>query len=345
MAKRIRVSDDAGVNWYTLPGNTGEATDEAGDLEDTIFGQDYSSTQTGLIGRTINANGLVKGFAGYQATIKKMGTSTLMTTEAMSLVSGKTYQVTAATKRLFDKNNATLNVFDNAVNQNANVESIDFLFGRVTFKSAYTVTGPVTITTNYIPLVAVGCANEFTLTQQANANDVTCMDTAQANDGTRVFEYGLKTVSLELNGIYKSANGYKALLAARTETIIEISPDGGGLAAARGYFKPATTGQSGDVGDLESETITFNLSVPDDSRLLYPFHWLFAAASTVNLGIQKCLSAWENKTLIAVQYLSDGTNGFKADAVVTDISLTGGLEAMNEFTINFQLSDETTAVP
>lgn len=345
MAKRVQVSSDAGTTKYTLPGNTAEFTFEAGELDDTIFGQDFGSTQSGLIGWTISANGLYKGFAGYQATIMKQGTSTLMTAEAMSLVSGKTYKVTNAAKQLFDKDNATFNVFDNAVNHNADVESVDYLWGRVTFKAAYTVTGPVTVTTNYFPLITVGCINEFTLTQQAQANDNTCMDTAIGNSGYRTFEYGLKTVSLEASGIYKAADGLLALLTGRTELIIEVNPDGADKASARGYFKAVNFGQSGDVGDIEDQNITFNLSVPDKTLLQYPFHWIIDATSTLSTAIQKCLTAWETNALIYVNYLSDGTNGKSGNAVITDLSLAGGLEAMNEFTVNFQGTDIVASVP
>jgi hypothetical protein len=344
-AKRIRVSDDDGANFYTLPGNTGEYNNEAGQLDDTIFGQDFSSTQPGLNGWTVSANGLYKGFAGYLATIKKSGTPTTTTGEAMTLVSGKTYQVTNSAKRLMDRTVVPI-VKDNAVDHTSDVESYDYLNGTVTFKSAFTPTTPITMDYTYLPTAVVGCSNEFTLTQSANANDNTCMDTAQGNDGNRTFEYGLKTVSLQLNGIYKSANGFKDLLINRDELIIEINPDGTGKNVARGYFRAVTTGQSGDVGDLEAETITFNLSVPDDAGVVYPFHWYIAASSnTLNVGIQKCLAAWEASDLITVQYLADGTNGIQGDAVITDLTLKGGLEAMNEFTVNFQGSGETTDVP
>lgn len=347
MAKRVRISDDGGSTWYTLPGNTAELSSEAGDIDDTVFGQDYSSTQTGLIGWTISANGLYKGFAGYVATIMKAGTSTTLTTEAMSLVSGKTYQITAAAKRALN-HAVTTTVYDNAVAVNAsNILSIDYLFGRVTFVSSYTPTGPITLTGAYFPLVAVGCSNAFTLTQTANAVDNTCMDVAKANDGHRTFEYGLKTVSLDLTGIYKPANDFLDLLKNRAELIIEINPDGNGKAVARGFFKAMNTGQSGDVGDLEQETITFNLSVPqnDNDVMPYPFHWLFAADATLSLAIQKSLAAWEAGELIDICYLPDGSTGVQGEAVITDLTLAGGLEVMNEFTVNVQGSDELSAYP
>lgn len=345
MAKRIRVSDDAGSNWYTLPGNTGEMNNEAGALDDTIYGQDYASSQTGLIGWTISANGLYKGFAGYVATIKKSGTPTAMTDEPMSLVSGKTYKVTDASKSIWDHTDTYVIEDDSTPVSSSNIESIDHLFGQVTFISSYTPAGVITVTGDYLPMTVLGCSNSFTLTQTANPNDATCMDTAKANNGHRIFEYGLKTVNLELQGIYKSANNFLTLLQNRAEMVIEINPDGSSKSIARGFFKPMSTGQSGDVGDLEQETITFDLSVPDDSDVIVPFTWFHASDTTLSMAVRVCLNAWEDKEIIDVSYLPDGTNGHSGEAIVTDMTLSGGLEAMNEFTVNFQGVGELEAFP
>lgn len=345
MAKRVRLSDDNGTNWYTLPGSSAELQSEAGEIEDTIFDQAFESTQTGLISWTVQANSYYKGFAGYVAKILKQGASTAMTAEATTLVTGKTYQITNALHRIMNRN-VTTTVLDNAIAVSAaNILNIDYLFGRVTFVGSYTPTGPITITGAWFATTVVGCANSFTLTQTSEAIDTTCMDTAQANSGHRVYEGGLKTVSLELQGVYKAANAFLAALIARTELIIEINPDGSSKSVARGYFKPVNTGQSGDVGDLEQETISFNLAVPDQALLPYPFHWQHDVTTTLNTAIVKALAAWENNTVIDVQYLPDGTTGWKGDCVVTDISLSGGLEDMNEFTVNVQGSGALVAVP
>lgn len=345
-AKTIQVSDDNGSNWYTLPGNQGELTYEGNEIEDTIFGQNFESDMTGLIGWSVDANGLYKGYAGYVAKIMKSGTPTALTDEAMSLVSGKTYQVTNSAKRCFDR--ATALVFeDNSTPvDSADIDSIDHLFGRVTFTSGYTVTGPITVASgNYLPLTQLGKGKSFTLTQTANAIDTTDFATAQANSGFRTFIYGLKTVQCELQGVFDSTAALRALLAARSELVLEINPDGAGLSVARGFFRAMSTGQSGDVGELEEETVSFNLSVPDQADVVTPFKWLHASNTTLNTAIQKCLSAWAGETLIDVRYLYDGTNGRAGDAVITDLTLTGGLEAMNEFSVAFQGSGADAAVP
>jgi hypothetical protein len=341
MAKRVRISDDGGTSWYTLPGNTAELSSEAGDLDDTIFGQDFSSTQSGLIGWTISANGLFKGFAGYVAKILKPGTPTAMTAEPMGQIgTSLTFEITDPSKNVWNRH-AELQVFDGG--EPADVVSIDYLFGRVTL--AETPISTITVTGEYLPLESIGCSNSFTLTQTANAIDNTCMSTAQVNEGHRTFEYGLKTVSLDLQGIYKTANNFLQMLKNREELVIEVNPDGNGNTVARGFYKAMTTGQSGDVGDLEQETITFNLSVPqDDTGLIpYPFHWVITEESTLSMAIQKALTAWEESEMINIAYLPDGNTGVQGEAVITDLTLTGGLEAMNEFTANVQGSGELTS--
>lgn len=113
MAKRVQLSVDNGSTWRTFPGDKGEFSNEATGIKDTILGQDFQSEQTGLIGWSISTNGLYKGFAGYVANILKSGTATTFTTEAAALVSGKTYRITDATKRVLDRNTAVV-IYDNA---------------------------------------------------------------------------------------------------------------------------------------------------------------------------------------------------------------------------------------
>lgn len=345
MSKRVQITPDAGTTWYTFPGDKGDRQLTAADIKDTIFGTDYESGQTGLINWTETCNGIYKGFAGYVAKVSKSGTPTTFTTSAFSLVSGKTYKITDATKNIWDRATA-VSVFDNAVAvSGANILSIDYLNGRVTFVGGYTVTGPVTATGKYLPMTQVAGANSFTLTQNATAIDNTDFVVAQGNTGFRVYICGLKTVKLGLKGFYKVSNAFEALVAARSECVIEINPDGGGLTVARGWFKPLTTGQSGGVGALEDQSLDFTLSVPDQTGITIPFAWVFNAGSTLSLAIQTAINNWQNGTLATINYLTDGSAGFKGDAVITDLSLSGGLDVMNDFSLKFQGSDVPVAYP
>lgn len=338
MAKRIRVSDDDGTTYYTMPGSSGEMSYEANDIDDTIFGQNFKSSQPGLVNWNITSNAYYKGFSGYVADIKKIsGTSTAMTDEACSLVSGKTYQVTSSSKRILDRNTAIV-IKDNAVSvANNNIESIDYLFGRVTFASGYSVTGPVTITNAYWTTAVVAKGRSFTLTQTSEAVQTTTFEEAQSNGACHTFDYGLKTVALEVSGVFAAANDFQELVANRTELIIEINPEGASQSVARGYFKATGQSQSGNVGDLEEETVTFGLSVPPVDLMLRPFGWLHTS-TTLTTAVQKALTAWENETGLKVQYLPNGdlTGGKEGDCIITEISLSGGLEAMNEFSVTYQ---------
>src|SRR5262249_30708555 len=152
----------------------------------------------------------------------------------------------------------------------------------------------------------------------------------------------LKTVSLEVQGVYALTNGYAAAVVARSEVVLEINPDGGEHSVARGFFRASSEDESGRVGELELEKVMFVLTVPDPSLnplLPYPFHWIHDGATTLNTGLQKILNAWETGTLIKFQYLEDGTNGYKGDGVLTDVTLTSALDAMNTFAVKVQGSD------
>jgi len=344
MAKTISVSADD-ITYAGLPGSSGDFNVEGEGLDDTIFGQSFSSSETGLMSWTVSANAYWKGFAGYTATIKKTGTSTVMTGEAMSVVAGQEYQVDAPAKEVFDRA-TTIVVLDGVTDVTDEVETISYLYGKVTFVGTYSVVGAITIDGAYLPLEAYGKAQEFTLTQAAESVDTTDFDTAQSNGGFRTFNPGLRQVSLDLSGFFATANAFKALLAAREETVIEISPDGAGASMCRGFFKPMTTGQSGDVGGNETETVTFELSVPYVAgSAITPFDWAHTASSGIPDGVKTCLDAWEAETAIYTKYLHDGTNGWKGTTVITDFSLSSGLSAMNEFSFSGQGSGEYTVVP
>lgn len=349
MAKKIQVSDDSGANWYTLPGSTGTMNLDGEEIDDTILGQTFKSSEAGLINWGIVGEALYKGFAGYQAKLKQQGTSTAMTTEAMSLVSGKTYSIDAATKEIWDRS-ATLTVFDNGADQTANVVDINYLYGQVTFDSAYTVTGPVTVTGSYFPTTTFANAQSFTLTQTAAPIDNTTFAKAQSNGGYNEFEAGLRTVQLELSGVFDAATGMTAALAARNELIIEIDPAGDGTSIARGFFRILGKGQQGDVGALEEESITAVLNVPASDFISTVFAWRHGGTSTIPTALKKILDAWENETSLTARYLPTGVtgasplDGIQGTIWLADVSLSSGLSEMNKFNATLQGSGAITEV-
>jgi hypothetical protein len=341
-AKRIRVSSDD-TTYYTLPGNQGEKTTEVATVNDTIYGQTFESNDTSLGQWSITANGIFKNVAGYLVTIKKSGSPTSMTDEATTLVSGKTYQITSAAKRAIDLATA-LTVKDGSTDVTAQVESIDYLNGLVTFKSSYSVSGAITVTGAYLPLSTLAKGRSFNLTQNAAEIDDTVYETAQSNSGNRTFDPGLRSVSLEVGGVYDATNANLAAIYARQIMIIEIAPKGDANTFFRGYFKYNRQSQSGDVGALEEENLTFGLYVPDGDLVAKPFSWYINNSSTLNMAIQKVLAAWAAETPIYVQYLENGTTGTQGQAIVTEASLANALDGLNEFSFTFRGSGVQTAV-
>jgi len=345
-AKKFQISIDSGTTYFTFPGDTAALDSTATDIKDTVFGQNWESGQTGLAEWTMSANGFYKGFAGYVAQIRKGGTPTTMTGEATTFLTGKSYQITNAAHQVIDRTQ-TVTVKDNAVSQNANVLSIDYLWGIVTFKASYTVVTPVTIDGKYIPMTQIAKGQTFTLTQTAGTIDTTDFPTAQGNGGFKTVSQGLNVVNLELGGVYAITNGWLAALTARSEVMIEITPDGNEQAACRGIFKPLNEGQSGKVGELEAEATKFVLAVPDPSAyplLTSPFSWRFASGSTLSQSLQNALTQWQNAASANFNYLYDGTNGQTGVGVITDMTLKGGLDVMNEFTIKVMGSGALSAV-
>ncbi len=102
----------------------------------------------------------------------------------MTLVSGKTYQIDDATKEIWDRTEATFDILDAASPvAAADILNVDYLFGRVTFVSGYSVIGSITITGDFMPLSAVGKANTYNLTMTAESIDESDFTTVQGNEG------------------------------------------------------------------------------------------------------------------------------------------------------------------
>ena len=349
-AKEIQVSDDDGTTWHTLPGSTGEFSPEGEAITDTIFGSTFQSQITGLISWAITSDALFKGFAGYHAKLMRAGTPTTTTGEAMSQEEGQIYQIDDASKQIWDRS-ATITVYDDATEVGSeDIEWYDYLFGRVKFVDGYTVTGSITIDVSYMTAEVLGKGNTYTLTMSAETIDNSTFDKAQNNGGFRTYEPGLRTVELEIGGIFDASENAKQDLMNRSELIVEIDPVGQGNSVARGFFRIMSTPQSGDVGALEEQTVNLSLNVPDDPELNLPFRWHHTSGTTLSMAAQKILNAYMNETQLMVRYLPEGTtgnsplDGVEGSAVMSDVSLSGGLSDMNTFNAEMQGSGEWTEV-
>jgi hypothetical protein len=334
-AKRIRISDDAGANYYTFPGSTGDLRRELASVNDTVFGQNYQSNQPSIGNWQVTCNSFFKGVAGYVVQLRLGGTPVAMAAEACTFVSGKTYQITNAAKRIINYL-TTLTVFDNAIDKTAFVQSVDYLNGTVTFLASYTVVGPVTVTGQYVPTTVIAKSRSFTLTQTAAEIDTSSYDTANANGGMRTYDPGLNTARLEIRGVYDVSQALTTALLSRALLYIDVAPANDVNTIFRGFFKRTTLGQSGDVGALEDNTTTLDLWVPDGSLVERPFGWYFTTNTTLSLPIRKALAAWQGLTKPLIQYLPDGVAGFGGSTIVTECTLANSFDGQNEFRFTFR---------
>ena len=338
-SKTVQISSD-GVTYHTLPGNTADFSAETNQLSDDIFGTSFSSTQPGLINWTVSGNALYRGFAGYVASVLRNGTSTAFgSSQAMTSINATTFQITDETKRIWDREATFTFTGDGGA---ITPESINYLTGTVTFATAPAT--PVLATAGrYFPTASLGCSNSFNLTQTSDTTDTTCFETASVNGGFATYRATLKTVELELTGFYRASNQFYDMLQGRGELIVEVNPDGNMKSYARGFFKPVTDSQTGDVGGDETETVSFRLSAPVD---VLPFTWVHANDSTIPDAVKTLLTAWADSEEVYVRYLPEGpaNEGRQGTAIVTDVSLSQSVDGMAEFSVSLQGTDTAIAI-
>ena len=118
-----------------------------------------------------------------------MRASTAFAAAASTLVSGTTYQINAAAKRIIDPATA-LTVLDAAVADAAS--GADFLFGKATLSEA--PGGAVTMTGSYLPLLNVALVKSFALKVSATVHEISSINGGAAK--TRLT--GLQDASLAL---------------------------------------------------------------------------------------------------------------------------------------------------
>ena len=113
-----------------------------------------------------------------------------MTAEATTLVTGKTYRITNAAKRMLDPSIA-VTVDDGGVPiASANIESIDYLHGIIVLDSGYTPSGAITVDGNYLPLSQIADVYTTSIT-----TTVTMLDDTVYEDTAVSRKAGLKDIS------------------------------------------------------------------------------------------------------------------------------------------------------
>lgn len=207
--------------------------------------------------------------AGYLTTVKASGTSTAMADEAMTNTTGFSYQMNDLTKRVWDRD--VVPTFEDLgespqVILAADVLSIDYLFGVVTFASAKTE--PVVLKTgNFMPMTTIAGAHSYNLGQGGDVLDDTEFGLAN-NNGARQRILGIRDVSLSVSRWDQVTKTFFNALNNRTPLMIEVRPGGSGD-VARGWYVPEAEDHSGDVSSLEAADLSFQL----DGNVRSSFNW------------------------------------------------------------------------
>lgn len=333
-AKLVRTSRN-GTDWNILAGNDASIDLDGEELENTIFGSDFSSSITGIISHSFSGNAMFRKTAGFEARLKTVsGNATAFTAEAFT-ADGDWYVITDRTKSLWDR--TTEVVFSDGVGviDPDDIEQVDYLNGRVKFISGFSVTGSVTADGEFLTTAEFACARSIDLTQSLDTIETGCFESIGANGGFELYKGTLRTVSADIEGFYRSTNDFYQTLLDRDEILIEIDLDGKGTSVARGYFRVITDGYTGGVGGDETESVSFTLSVPEG---FVPFSWYFGATSEAPASVKDIIWAWENKQELYIQYYPEGlgSRGFQGQYIVTDASISTAVDAIGEVSVSGQ---------
>lgn len=202
------------------------------------------------------------GVATYTTTIKKSGTSTSMTGEATTLISGTTYGIDDAIKDLFDRDQ-TFVVKDGGTPIATTDYTIDYLRGRVTLDSA--PGGAVTIDGYYLPLATLAGANTYDLTVTPAILDTTDI----ADSGWMTNKQGLIDVAFSASRFDDLTTDYRDHLVDGDTVVIEII-SGGGAEIIRGWFNVSGVAGAGDLEGLEEQNLSFELNGDSETS----FSWV-----------------------------------------------------------------------
>lgn len=197
-----------------------------------------------------------KGIAGYNARLYVTGTSTAMTDEACTEVSGTLFRITATTKHIIDDEVAVV-VKVNTVVQTSGY-TVNYLDGSVTFASTQTG-NTVTITGNYLPAQLVAKIRSEEFASSYDVGDSTCQGDA-AEDLTLLLlrvSISLDAVQLLSDDVYSSTS-LDDILLAKSRKVLEFQPGGssGRRFRARVVSDNATIANNG-AGGLAGATMNW----------------------------------------------------------------------------------------
>lgn len=211
---------------------------------------------------------------GYRVNLKRSGSPTATTGESLSpdgSIVNNRYQIDATSKRVWDRfTQPTFFTSTGGTISSTEVDDVNYLFGKVTFKSSQGSNPTADVT--YFPMSDIGGANSFTLTQTSDLLD----DTDFTSTGFRSRKVGLHDISMSISRWVPSSTSldfWKNFIGTTgsTEIVVEIQTESTGP-FARGFFVLSDDSRSGDVGSLETEDIELSLEAPVGTKGI-PFGW------------------------------------------------------------------------
>jgi len=199
--------------------------------------------------------------AGKGASVYLTGAATSFSTEAASVVSGKTYAIDDTAKEIFDPATAVVVWDDGSPVDAADIEDINMLHGQVTFDSGYTVAGSVTFNSGkYLPRTEITTAKGGSVSVRRGRPDTSTLNTsARQRTGTTIDASGsLETFDPDLGTAVGGGKTLLELLDDDQTFVVEFNPGSGSVLRCRARMarEEMTTGTGEDdvaMGMLEWE--------------------------------------------------------------------------------------------
>jgi hypothetical protein len=197
----------------------------------------------------------------YNTTIEITGTSTAMVAEAMTGSGAGPYQVTSA-KRVFDPA-ATFTFYDNGIDCTADVLTVDYLFGKVTFTGVKT--GPITVSGSYLPRLTFLEGRSLGISLDADELDTSVFGSGWKNSaqGLMQLTVDVETLALLTADMDPGVGSRKlsAVFLNRTSVVLSCCPGGTGN-TYRAFVITPSEKEDAAVADLLKATATFKSTAP-----------------------------------------------------------------------------------
>lgn len=194
--------------------------------------------------------------AGFNCKIRRGGTPTAMTAEAMTAIGGGRYQITAAARRCIDPNLAFHITQSAATLPYAEITAANFEFGEVTTATV----GTTTVTGFFIPLGTADILSEVKGFSLSESTDL--LDRTVFLDGVplrrRIPGLADASVSLDMFVDQDDLPDLRDIYENGEETMLEV--DYGATELFRGWGVIESLERSGAVDGLIELSVTWNLS-------------------------------------------------------------------------------------